>query len=410
MAKKYWQDRALADEAKAQYIAENELLAQRKLYEKAYKQLENELNALYTQIQEKGIESLTRSELYRLSKYKELKASVVSEMEAIAASQVDGTTKALTKIVTTASNSVDRALKSKLGIAFNTISKAQVKKILSTNWSGTNYSTRIWENTSAIAKRIEKDITDMVMLGKNPMAVKSKLMQDLSVSYNAADRLVRTEASRVYNDSSMSRYKDAGVEKIEVLIGKDDRTCSECSEKAGVYEVGKEPHLPIHPNCRCCYVPVIDLESETAMIEKAKNDRAINRYATGQSYSVNEKLRAGIELTDAEKQYIMRLDKALESMPVYEGTVYRSVSGFGIEDIDAFVASHVPGEIKTFSSYTSTGAKVYDESFPIQYVITSKTGRDIRDYNPKEAEILFERNKKFEVLRVVGRTIYMREV
>ena len=408
--KKYWRDRALADEAKAQYIADKELLAQRKLYEQTYKRLESEINALYTQIQEKGMESLTRTELYRLSKYKELKASVIAELESIGAQQVDGTTAALTKIATTTANSVDNTLKSKLGVAFNKISKDQAKKIINTNWSGMSYSKRIWQNSSAIAKRIEKDITDMVTLGKNPMAVKSKLMEDLSVGYNAADRLVRTEASRVYNDSSMSRYKEAGIEKIEVLIGKDDRTCSECAEKAGTYELGEEPFLPAHPNCRCCYAPVIDLEAEIAIAEKVKNDRAINHYATGQSYSINEKLRIGEDLTGTEKQYIMRLDKALESMPVYEGTVYRSVSGFSIEDIDAFVASYIPGKVIPFDQYLSSGTKVYDESFPIQYVITSKTGRDIRAYNPKEAEILFERNKKFEVLRVVGRTIYMREV
>ena len=58
----------------------------------------------------------------------------------------------------------------------------------------------------------------------------------------------------------------------------------------------------------------------------------------------------------------------------------------------------------------SASLSVYDESFPVQYVIISKHGRDITAYNQKEQEVLFKRGTKFKVLKVEGNTIYMEEV
>ena len=52
----------------------------------------------------------------------------------------------------------------------------------------------------------------------------------------------------------------------------------------------------------------------------------------------------------------------------------------------------------------------YDDSFPIQYVITSKTGRDIRKFNSQEKEILFERDSMFYISKVVNNVIYMEEI
>lgn len=104
------------------------------------------------------------------------------------------------------------------------------------------------------------------------------------------------------------------------------------------------------------------------------------------------------------------MDAALEKLPAFEGTVYRSLSDFEIDDIDLFMRQYEPGAEIPFPAYLSTSVQVYDESLPIQYVIQSRTGRDLRLYNPDENEILFPRNRRFRVTKVVDRTIYMEEL
>ena len=71
--------------------------------------------------------------------------------------------------------------------------------------------------------------------------------------------------------------------------------------------------------------------------------------------------------------------------------MYRSLSkGLEIEDVDAFVASHIIGVPKQFDAYTSASLEVYDGTMEIQYVIESKCGKDLTAWNPGEKEILFE--------------------
>ena len=86
-----------------------------------------------------------------------------------------------------------------------------------------------------------------------------------------------------------------------------------------------------------------------------------------------------------------------------------SVSDFNIGNVEAFINSHVVGEPKIFDSYISSSEFIYDESFPIQYVIQSKHGKDIRLYS-QEHEVLFKRNSRFLVTKVDGNIIYMEEL
>lgn len=136
---------------------------------------------------------------------------------------------------------------------------------------------------------------------------------------------------------------------------------------------------------------------------------ALNQYLSFESYVLNGKLRRGEKLNPTELTMIENLDAALDKMPEYQGMVNRSVSDVEIDDVDAFIASFIPGEQAVFPAYTSSSEDVYDESFPIQFKMLSKHGKDIRRYNENEKEILFKRNSRFWVMKVDGNTIYLEE-
>lgn len=150
--------------------------------------------------------------------------------------------------------------------------------------------------------------------------------------------------------------------------------------------------------------------SDPGTIKLSDNEkRAMNRYISSDSYHINDKLRRGEKLSEGDKAFIKDLDSALDKIPEYKGTVYRSVSDFGIEDVDTFIKSHIPGRPVIFPSYISASESIYDKSFPIQYVIQSKHGKDIRVQNMNEKEILFKRDTGFWILKVEGNTIYLEE-
>lgn len=203
-----------------------------------------------------------------------------------------------------------------------------------------------------------------------------------------------------------------------------------------------EPGLnlpPIHPNCKCTIrakahrdmfknreganslkdnpkfeewkKKYVDTPPAEPIIKLTDNEQyAMNSYISGDAYVWNDKLRRGEKPTRQEMKKMKDMDSALEKMPAYQGTLYRSVSDFGIDDVQEFINSHVPGKIKIFPEYLSSSTSVYDDSFPIQYVIQSKTGHDIRKFNSQEKEILFGRKAKFYVTKVENNVIYMEEI
>ena len=155
----------------------------------------------------------------------------------------------------------------------------------------------------------------------------------------------------------------------------------------------------------------VENDPESAILELNKRETsALQKYVSAASYSLNDKLRRGESLSEAEQRWTKRLDKALDKLPVYEGTVYRSLSSDMIPDKAAFLAVHEVDAIVTYDAYTSTSTEVYDSDMDIQLVIQSKTGRDMRGINTIEKEILFKRESRFIVDRKEGNTIWLTEI
>lgn len=149
---------------------------------------------------------------------------------------------------------------------------------------------------------------------------------------------------------------------------------------------------------------------------------ALLQYKSSESYKVNAKLRDGITLTKAEQKMVEELDRALEKLPRYEGTVYRRLS-FDMEGraaLDAFLAAHEAETVVRSAAYTSSSSDI--DGYPVSgeltvtQVISGKTGRDMAGIgNNSESEILFARNTRFYVENIgadaAGKpVIYMEEV
>ena len=149
---------------------------------------------------------------------------------------------------------------------------------------------------------------------------------------------------------------------------------------------------------------------------------AVLQYKSSESYKVNAKLRDGIALTEAEQEMVDALDRALEKLPRYEGTVYRRMSFDmeGQEALDAFLEEHAAGDIVPYEAYTSSSTE--QDGYPVEgkwtvlQVIKGQNGRDLDGIgNNFEREVLFPRDTLFYVEKVGtdaegNPIIYMEEV
>jgi SPP1 gp7 family putative phage head morphogenesis protein len=108
---------------------------------------------------------------------------------------------------------------------------------------------------------IIEGLTEGLMQGESIPHLAKRLQNAVQViGRTRAETIARTETMYCVNEGSKIRYAQAGVSKVKILVGLDERTCGECEPLHGnVYEIGSEPQLPIHPRCRCCYSPVVEV-------------------------------------------------------------------------------------------------------------------------------------------------------
>lgn len=147
-----------------------------------------------------------------------------------------------------------------------------------------------------------------------------------------------------------------------------------------------------------------------------REQEALNRYFSFESYGLNDRLRRGA-LTEIDLGMIGYLDSALEKMPKYKGTLSRSIY-FGNTELACGYADRfeVGKEIRE-SQYISTKRTdgLYNPDGDVQiYILESKNGRDLTGIKDDEGEVLFPRGARFETIwkekKNGSHRIYLREV
>lgn len=250
---KYWRDRAIREEAGVDKLSEVTSKKMATAYRRSYRRLTEEINALYAEILDNGLENVSRTDLYNLQHYSALREAVAREVTGLATEQDEALTKLLEHIAigTYESNFEE------LGLEFSILSEYEAKAIATENWSGIKFSDRIWKNAEGFNTRVMEDVESLVTGGAMPADVKKKLMEDYSSSWYEADRLVRTESSHAYNKAARDSYTAAGIDRCEYLAESD--CCDVCAEfKGRKMPISEFPELPMHPNCRCTIAPIVE--------------------------------------------------------------------------------------------------------------------------------------------------------
>ena len=237
-------------------IAANRMQHVAGVYAEAQKQVLQSIDLLFAQIQERGADSLSRTQLYQYARYRIVLKDVRGGAQTIMTAQQ-----------TAVDAAVREAFVKTLGTTMDALAGAGrwtlvpdklLDSYMSTPWSGKNFSKRIWTNTNKLARDLENHMRDMIVNGKSSATVKQQLAKDFGVNYEVADTLIRTEISAVTNAANLAGFAANGNTRVRYVV--DDNPCGVCLAYAmtdgGEYAIGEEPILPAHPRCRCRYAPV----------------------------------------------------------------------------------------------------------------------------------------------------------
>lgn len=168
---------------------------------------------------------------------------------------------------------------------FNRLNPALVRKTLDYPWSGAMFSDRIWNDKATLGVNLRIGLTQSMILGEDISQITDRVNRNINTSRYNAERLARTETKRVCYVAHDDVMEDCGVEEVRYMcansaLGMDKRVCKVCREFDGkVFKRGEEPTLPIHPNCRCWYVPeVSDTFMDNELNELTHSTRGAENY------------------------------------------------------------------------------------------------------------------------------------
>ena len=125
--------------------------------------------------------------------------------------------------------------------------------------------------TEAMDTQISRDLATGLLNGQGPMEIARQMVQDVDdIGIVRARMIARTETIWAYNEAALNMFESAGVEGVALDVEWSTAgygVCEKCQELEGqvysIEEARKSHHPPLHPNCRCALIPVVDVEGNS---------------------------------------------------------------------------------------------------------------------------------------------------
>ena len=126
--------------------------------------------------------------------------------------------------------------------------------------------------TAQMETDVIRAVSDGVAAGESIDKISGRISDAINTSNTRARRIARTESINAAVEGARSRYRDYGIEYVEIIACDDWRTCKICQQHDGkVYSVDDDAHMPpYHPNCRCAIKAVVKKRNEKEELEKLK--------------------------------------------------------------------------------------------------------------------------------------------
>jgi SPP1 gp7 family putative phage head morphogenesis protein len=121
-----------------------------------------------------------------------------------------------------------------------------------------------------MADGLRVDLVRGMAEGRHPYAIAREMLKDVNAQLDKIGRtrarlIARTETARAHHLATIAEFRDADAAmrvavQAEILTAGDENVCEECADYEGKTLTLDEAEdlIPVHPNCRCTVVPVME--------------------------------------------------------------------------------------------------------------------------------------------------------
>ncbi|MDE6752767.1 MAG: minor capsid protein [Eubacterium sp.] len=263
--------------------------AKQLLNEKQTREYRNELKRLLAETQDekfrREIVNTLDAPAYgaRISRLEALRDNLYYEARAIGAKEVELAESRLANVYEQSYYRTIYADQKNSGLYdFDILTDRRIQTMLSHEWNGGNYSSRLWKNNEDFAERVAETIETGCLAGwtldEMCNELKGRVIGDNSDKAQRfiTSRLVRTEVNYFSNQGTLEGLKAAGFTKYRFIATLDLRTSEMCRKldlkvfNIDDAEIGVNLP-PLHPFCRSVIVPAYENENRTGRTRWARN-------------------------------------------------------------------------------------------------------------------------------------------
>ncbi|QCC60747.1 minor capsid protein [Natrinema thermotolerans] len=165
--------------------------------------------------------------------------------------------------------------------------------------------------TNEVSRQITRELADGIAAGENPTKMARRITDRVNkIGKTRSTVLARTETINAHTQSTIERYRQQGINsvglepEVQVQTAGDQRVCDQCASVAqrspwtlDEFE-GSENQPPIHPQCRCAVIPIVN-EAAAAALE-AHPHEFVAMYRTGAFVDESRERYEALAATDVD--------------------------------------------------------------------------------------------------------------
>lgn len=116
--------------------------------------------------------------------------------------------------------------------------------------------------TNTMSQQMGRILAQGIADGWNPLKIARELTKNIDkLTRTRARVLARTEMIRAHAEGQLDAFETLGVEEVGIMAefstAQDERVCPDCEQWEGQIMSIAEARgiIPVHPNCRCAWIP-----------------------------------------------------------------------------------------------------------------------------------------------------------
>lgn len=245
----------------ADKYSEKQMKSILRAYKKSLNEIQFEIAKIYMEYTQNGELKIGKQQRYNV--LKSLESKLIKQAREIGNDDLKTTTKILTDVFKESYYKTAFAINKGIetAIDYSLLRPEFVKAAVEIPIKGKMFSDRIWDNKTKLVKSVRHHVEQAMIQGKSVEKIARQVKKDFEVSAYESKRLINTEVARCVSQAQDEIYKQSDVVKKVIYDATLDMKTSEiCQKLDGKYfdKNSDYPKIPQHPNCRSCYIPVVD--------------------------------------------------------------------------------------------------------------------------------------------------------